>query len=213
MPAVLYLHGFASGPQSTKGIFFRDRFAAAGIHLDLPDLSGGDFEHLTITSQLAIIDQCAAALSPRVVIGSSLGAYLAALYAARHPGVFRALVLLAPAFGFPRRYPQSLGEDQLRLWRDRGWMEVYHYGCKRPCRLSYRLVQDGEQYEEEPDVRDPTLIIHGTRDEVVSPRDSGRFASGRANVELRLVDSDHQLLDALEEIWGAVHSFVSGVLR
>src|SRR3989442_129215 len=132
---VLYLHGFASGPQSSKGLFFQERFAALGIPVDLPDLSDGDFEHLTITHQLEVIDRRVQELTPALVIGSSLGGYLAALYAARHPGLFRHLVLLAPGFGFGRLWPQSLGEEQLRRWRERGWIEVYHYGLKRLSRL------------------------------------------------------------------------------
>ena len=148
MPGVLYLHGFASGPESTKGVLFRDRFAGRGIPVDLPDLAGGDFEHLTLTGQLAVIDQRVRERSPEAVIGSSLGGYLAALYAARRPGVFRALVLLAPGFGFARRWPASLGEDALRDWRERGWMEMYHYGLKGPCRLGYQLIEDGLRYED-----------------------------------------------------------------
>jgi pimeloyl-ACP methyl ester carboxylesterase len=209
MAPVLYLHGFASGSQSSKGLFFEQRFAAQGIEVDLPDLSGGDFEHLTLTSQLEVIDHRVAARAPAVVIGSSLGGYLAALYAARHPGAFRAVVLLAPGFGFARRWPQSLGEEALQLWRERGWLEVYHYGLNRPCRLGYELVEDGLRYEDYPEMQDPALVIQGTRDETVDPRYSQEFAKGRPNVTLHLLDSDHQLLDSLDRIWELIQSFFS----
>ena len=209
MPSVLYLHGFASGPQSSKGIFFQERFAALGAEVDLPDLTGGDFEHLTITGQLEVIDRSVRERRPAAVIGSSLGGYLAALYAARHPGAFQALILMAPGFGFARRWPQSLGEDAVKLWRERGWLEVYHYGEDRQRRLWYRLLEDGQRYEDYPEVSDPTLIIHGTRDETVDPRYSQEFARGRPNVTLHLLDSDHQLLDALDRIWEAALAFLS----
>jgi pimeloyl-ACP methyl ester carboxylesterase len=209
MPGVLYLHGFASGPQSSKGLFFRDRFAAQGVEADLPDLAGGDFEHLTLSGQLEVIDRRVRERRPSAVIGSSLGGYLAALYAARHPGAFRALVLLAPGFGFARRWPPTLGEDALRGWSERGWTEIYHYGLGRPCRLSYRIVEDGLFYEDYPNVRDPTLVIHGRRDETVPARYSEEFAARRPNVTLRLLDSDHQLLDVLEEVWRLVEEFLA----
>jgi len=205
---ILYLHGFASGPLSSKGAYFERRFAELGVPVDLPDLSGGDFEHLTLTSQLAVIGRRARELKPRAVIGSSLGGYLAALYAARNPDAFPALVLLAPGFGFARRWPQSLGEDVLRAWRERGWMEVYHYGLKRPCRLDFRLVEDGANYEDYPDVREPVLIVHGSRDGVVNPLWSQEFAAGRPNVTVRLVNSDHQMLDVLDLIWEIVKKFL-----
>jgi len=201
---VLYLHGFASGPESSKGAFFRRRFAELGVPVDLPDLAGGDFENLTITSQLEIATRRIAELGPELVIGSSLGGYLAALYAARHPGRVPRLALLAPGFGFGRLWPASLGEEQLRLYRQRGWMEVWHYSRKQTCRLSYRLVEDSRRYEDFPEVRDPTLLVHGTRDQVVNPALSQDFARDRPNIALHLLDSDHQLVDVLEGIWDLV---------
>src|SRR5690242_9590065 len=121
----IYLHGFASGPQSTKAQFFRSRLAAEGIELAIPDLSAGDFEHLTITGQLSQV-AAAAGGKPAVLIGSSMGGYLAALYAARHAEVAK-LVLMAPAFGFERRWREWLTPDQLAGWARSGYMEVFHY--------------------------------------------------------------------------------------
>jgi pimeloyl-ACP methyl ester carboxylesterase len=40
----------------------------------------------------------------------------------------------------------------------------------------------------------PTLIIHGTRDESISVRQSEEFSSQNPNVTLTRVDDDHQLL-------------------
>ena len=98
MNRILYLHGFASSPASSKARFFAERMRAAGALIDIPDLAAGDFEHLTISGQLRVIERAAAG-DPVALMGSSLGGYLAALYAARHPEVSR-VVLLAPAFGF-----------------------------------------------------------------------------------------------------------------
>jgi pimeloyl-ACP methyl ester carboxylesterase len=209
MRQVLYLHGFASGPRSSKGLFFRDRFAAQGVPVDLPDLAAGDFEHLTLTGQLEVVDARVQALAPEVLMGSSLGGYLAALYAARHPGRLRRVVLLAPGFGFARRWPESLGAEVLSQWRERGWTEVYHYGENRPARLGYQLVEDGRRYEDYPDVTDPVLVLHGTRDDVVPAAWSEEFAASRPNVTLRLVDSDHEMLDVLDQLWDEVWAFVA----
>ena len=91
---VLYLHGFASGPSSGKAQWFRRAFAERGIELEIPDLVEGGFENLTITGQLGVIERAAKG-EPVSLIGSSMGGYLAALYASRHPEAAR-LVLLAP---------------------------------------------------------------------------------------------------------------------
>ena len=83
---VVYLHGFASGPRSSKAQFFRSKLSERGVDVEIPRLDGGDFEHLTISSQLRIVKDAVAG-RPCVLFGSSLGGYLAALYAAEHPEV------------------------------------------------------------------------------------------------------------------------------
>jgi pimeloyl-ACP methyl ester carboxylesterase len=158
---VIYLHGFASGPTSNKAQFFRDRIP----RLQIPDLAQGDFERLTISGQLHVIER-AAADGPSTLIGSSLGGYLAALYAARHTEVTR-LVLLAPAFGFARRWAESAGTEE---WRRNGFAEVFHYADKRMRRLNYSFLEDALRYEDFPDSKQPALIFHGIRDDVVPPR-------------------------------------------
>jgi len=95
MTRVVYLHGFASSPSSTKARYFREKLEAAGAVVDVPDLAEGDFQHLTITGQMRVLERVAGG-RPVSLIGSSMGGYLAALYAARHTEVER-LALLAPA--------------------------------------------------------------------------------------------------------------------
>ncbi|MCC6862576.1 MAG: alpha/beta fold hydrolase [Bryobacterales bacterium] len=203
---VIYLHGFASGPSSSKARFFYQRFQGLGVEIEIPDLAGGAFEALTLTGQLGVVERLAAG-APCVLIGSSMGGYLAALHAARHPEV-RKLVLLAPAFGFARRWLQKLGPDLAGQWRSQGFLEVFHYAEQRPRRVGYRLIEDGKQYEDFPDVRQPVLIIHGRRDATVDAECSVEFARDRPNVRLELVDSDHQLLNVLEPAWQLTRDFL-----
>lgn len=207
MTRFVYLHGFASGPESSKGQFFRARFAETGRSLELPDLTEGDFEHTSLTQQFRFLERLLGS-DPAVLLGSSMGGYLAALAAARHSEQIPALVLLAPAFGLVRRWAESSEPEAMREWRQRGWRTVYHYGEQRERRLAYDLIADGVQYEDFPDVRQPALVIHGRRDEAVDYRLSERFSEARPNVELMLVDSDHQLLDTLDAMWERVSAFL-----
>lgn len=204
---LIYLHGFASGPQSSKGQYFRQRLAEMGHELELPELTQGDFEHTTLTQQLAFLDTLVGK-GPAILLGSSLGGYLAALFAARHPGRVPGVALFAPAFGFAHRWAESLGEAAVREWRKHGWRPVFHYGEKQEGRIGYGLLADGFQYEEFPDIRQPALVLHGRRDEAVDYRLAERFAAGRPNVELALYDSGHELLNVLEPMWERVRSFV-----
>lgn len=202
----IYLHGFASSPASQKALYFRDRLAEQGLDLAIPDLTCGDFEHLTITGQLTVIDSLVAG-QPSVLIGSSMGGYLAALYAAHHPQV-RRLVLLAPAFGFTHRWMETFGPQQVEEWKRTGYLEVYHYGDHQMRRLGYQLLEDGSQYEDFPALTQPTLIFHGEHDTVVPVGLSRTFSQQHPHVRLQVLDSDHQLLNVLPQIWQESRQFL-----
>jgi hypothetical protein len=206
MTPIVYLHGFASSPSSSKARFFRERLERAGARVEIPDLAAGDFEHLTISGQLAVLERAAAGL-PVALMGSSLGGYLAALYAARHPEVTR-LVLLAPAFGFARRWPERLGPNTVDEWRTRGTMDVFHYADNRLHPLSYGLLEDAGRYEDFPDFHQPALIFHGAQDDVVPAELSRQFAAAHPNATLEVLESGHELLNVLEHMAAQVVPFL-----
>jgi len=201
----LYLHGFASGPSSQKARFFRERFAELGIGLDVPDLAGGKFEQLTITGQLNVIERLSGN-EPVSLIGSSMGGYLAALYASRHPEVEK-LVLMAPAFCFPTRWPETLGDEAMEQWKRTGVLKVFHYSEGREAYLGYQLIEDGSKYELYPSFSQPALIFHGENDTVVPPGYSVTFAQGHPNATLRLMDSGHELTNVLNDMWMETEAF------
>jgi predicted esterase YcpF (UPF0227 family) len=106
----IYLHGFASSPNSTKAKYILERFAQNQIKLEIPDLNCDDFYHLTITRQL---EQVALLLEQKkdvTIIGSSLGGLTAAYIAEKYLQIKR-LVLLAPAFGFLSHWLPTLGTE------------------------------------------------------------------------------------------------------
>lgn len=205
--SILYLHGFASGPNSTKGSFFANQFQQIGVDVVQPDLNEGDFTGLTITRQLKLVDRVAREIGPQMVMGSSLGGYLAALYGALYPKEAPVLVLMAPAFGFPRRWTERLGEEAMLAWREKGTMPTYHYGEGGMREIGHGLYQDALWHDEFPSVSQPTLVFHGKYDEQVSAELSVQFATGKSNVELELLDSDHGLTDRLEAMWARVSRF------
>jgi pimeloyl-ACP methyl ester carboxylesterase len=206
MKPILYLHGFASGPFSSKARYFHRYLTDRGALVQVPDLAAGDFEHLTITGQLAVARRFLTG-GPVCLIGSSMGGYLAALLAARHAEIER-LVLLAPAFGFARRWPERLGAGQVALWRRTGWMEVFHYSEGRNRNLSSGLLDDGAQYEDFPDFPQPALIFHGSKDEVVPAAYSQEFAQAHSNAHLEILNSGHELTDVLDYMAPKVAHFL-----
>lgn len=205
---VLYLHGFASSPGSQKARFFAAKLQPLGFPIEILDLAEGDFEHLTITRQLQVIGR-AAANQPVILIGSSLGGYLAALYAARHPDVSR-VILLAPAFQFHELWAGQLSQSDLLSWRERGTMPVFHYGEQREMPISYELMEDASRYEAFPDFAQPALLFHGEQDPVVPFRLSSAFAESHSNTRLIRLPSGHELTDVLPAIWEASREFLLG---
>jgi uncharacterized protein len=205
---LVYLHGFASGPGSSKARYFAARVRERGGGLVVPDLAP-DFTHMTITSMLAIVDGALAGSGPAALFGSSLGGYLAALAAARDPRRVRGLVLFAPAFGFVRRWEERIGSDAVARWRRNGVAPVQHYGRERTEMLSIALLDDGRRWPEEPDPDVATLVFAGRRDDAVPLAAVERFVGARPDRrELVVFDSGHELTDVLDPMWDRTAAFL-----
>ncbi len=207
MVRILYLHGFASSARSRKASFFKEQLGRQGIAVDTPDLAGGDFRNLTLTGQLQAVERAAG--GDRVfLIGSSMGGYLAALFAARHPSV-SGMILLAPAFRFREHWVEVMGKEDFVRWKETGGTMVFHYGESREVPLGYQLMQDAEKYEACPDFDQPCLIFHGTEDPVVPIQFSEDFAARHPNVELVRLQSGHEMTDVLGIIWAKAWPYLA----
>ncbi|GAB4375114.1 MAG: alpha/beta fold hydrolase [Calditrichia bacterium] len=205
----IYLHGFLSGPNSHKGNFFRERFREKGIEIHFPDLNGGDFEHTTLSKQQEIIERLIDSIDDQItVVGSSLGGYLAAVSAEKYKKI-RRLVLMAPAFKFADRYLQKFTETQLQAWKEKDYMEVYHYHFQKTCRLHYGIVEDAKNFSHQTFGRQlPALIFHGIRDDSVPFQLSVEYLQDHPMTDLILFHSDHGLIDKLDLMWKYMGNFL-----
>ncbi|HTP53188.1 MAG TPA: YqiA/YcfP family alpha/beta fold hydrolase [Anaeromyxobacteraceae bacterium] len=197
---ILYLHGFASGPNSHKATAFRDRFRELGVEVHCPDLTPGPdgFELSTPSSMLAIAEAALGARTgPHALIGSSLGGYLAALAAARNPSVAR-LFLLAPAFRLYERWSARLGRSELERWRARGSREVFHHASNRERRIGWAFFEDAARLPPFPAVTVPSLAIAGVRDEMVALADVEAFVERTPGARLLKVDDAHELAQSID---------------
>jgi len=86
---------------------------------------------------------------------------------------------------------------------------VFHYGYKGEIPLGYQLMEDSQNYEDEPEFAQPALVLHGSRDPVVPASISASYAARHPNVTLRLFDSGHELTDVLEDLWSETAAFLS----
>jgi len=205
----LWLHGFASGPTSSKGQFVRERLRERGIELEIPDLNEPSFFDLTVSRMLARLDELTAG-DEAILFGSSLGGFTAATWAATRPGRVPALVLLAPAFDLGRRWAARMDPGDLRLWRSSGRLAFDHYARGRKEELSYAFLEDAHRHPGFPLPQCPALVIQGTKDDVVDPalaREFVRRMDGRA----RLVElaEGHELNGDLPGLWRHIDGFLA----
>ena len=195
----IYLHGFASSPQSQKATAFKKRFSELGLPLTVPDLEGGDFKHLTISRQIRIINETLDAFPDATwaLIGSSMGGYLAALTGQLRPEV-KALYLMCPGFNFIRRWRLAMADE---IQKGEGLIRVFNYRYNKNMELDLEIFEDAEQWEAiDFDRPVSTRIIHGLHDETVDIEESRNFARQHSWVNLKELDSDHGLISHLNWI-------------
>ena len=206
----LYLHGFASSPNSYKAQYMQQRFTELGLTLHIPDLNLTDFSTVTLSQQLDYLQSKYFTEGQAIaVIGSSLGGFLAVQLAALSPLVEK-LVLFAPAFGFGERVAKAIGVENMANWQQTGVRQFYHYGLKRNVNLHYEFIADAQSFSEDRLTRSlPILIIHGIHDDVVPSVLSEEFTKGRSQVSLKLVEDDHALGKDLEGYWQDIRRFLA----
>ena len=207
---LLYLHGFASGPQSFKARRFEHHLGRRGLALEIPALDEGDFERLTLSRQLALVERLTReAPRPHVLIGSSMGGYLALLHAAAHP--VDALVVMAPAVDFARRWRERVPAEQLASWERTGRMWVDHHALKRKAPLGVDLLHDAALHAPWPVVKAPTLVLQGVRDEVVPLAPVQHWVERTPSARLLTYDSDHELTDVADTLCEEALRFLAEV--
>jgi len=215
-PRWLYMHGFASGPGSRKAVALAEHFAGRGIELARLDGRVPSFERWRLSAMIDVIRGAIGDGTDRaVVFGSSLGG-LAAARAAELDARICALVLLAPAFRIAERWPARIGEDAFRAWERSGWIEVHDHVTDAPARMHFDFIRDAREVEGRsggtPDVRVPTLVIHGARDDVVDPALSRAWVAGKRHVRLVEVDDEHELAASIPLIIARAEEFLGGFL-
>jgi pimeloyl-ACP methyl ester carboxylesterase len=202
---VVYLHGFASSPGSSKAVRFARELAGLGVGFSCPDFNEPEFETMTVTR---MIEQTRMAVEgaprgPVALVGSSLGGFVAVHAAAADAGVrVDRLVLLAPALDFGGNRLRDFGPYSIQEWRARGRLEVMHYAREARCAIGFGLYEDALRYDAFTlDVPLPTLVFQGRFDDTVSPEVVEAWCAGRPSVSLHLVDDGHQLSGSMDEIW------------
>jgi pimeloyl-ACP methyl ester carboxylesterase len=209
-PSWLYLHGFASGPASTKARAFVEWGKARRLEIEALDLRRPSLSHLRFSEIVATTRRAIDELGPRarvVLVGSSLGGLTACRVAEQEPRV-AALFLMAPAFRLAERWRQRLGEKAWAEWRDSNALAIHDYVTREDTFVDFGFVEELARLDDDfPDVRVPTCIVHGRGDETVDVQLSRDWAKGRRHVRLVEVDDGHELRSSIPRILTEAESF------
>lgn len=199
----VYLHGFASGKNSGKGLLLKKFFAEQPekIELHLPDLNIPSFEKLSVT---AIVEH----LKNKILndnqqyrlIGSSLGGLIAATLASELKGSskIQSLILLCPALDASNRWKAKMTDSELNEWKLQGNRNYYNYNTNSEQPLHYEFYEDLIKQVQNPIVDVPLTIVHGINDDIVPISISRTYVEllqkkGLEN-ELIEVDDGHSLM-------------------
>lgn len=208
MSNILFLHGFASSPHCRKAVWFGPRFQERGVAFSAPELEHGGFRNLTISSMIDVVSRAAAG-NKVTLIGSSLGGYVAAVYAALHPDQVDRLILMAPAFDFANLWLEQIGPESAMAWKQTGVLRMMHYGMGQETEIAYSLIEDALKYPAEPQPSHPALVFHGLNDTVVLPAVARKWcAQSPSNRRLILHDDGHELGEVLEPMWDETLPFL-----
>ncbi len=146
---------------------------------------------------------------PVVLIGSSLGGFVAVQTAIDRPARVERLVLLAPALDFRAERVGELGDRSVEEWRRTGRLDVFHFAYGRVMPLHYELFADAQRYQPHAArVTVPIQVFQGRRDTAVDPVAVEQWTRLQPDAELHLLDDDHQMHASLDDIWRETARFV-----
>ena len=209
-PVGVFVHGFRSTCAGDKSLALAHSAALHGrswLRFDLRGHggSGGDFRDFRVSAALedvlAVLDWCPP--RPVVIIGSSLGGWLAVLAAEIRPERIAQLVLIAPAFNFLDEGFAALFSGRMGTWRARGEMTFDDPFAGGQFTMAYAVLADARRFDvldRDLSLRCPVDIYHGEQDQVVSIGLSRRFAErvDAPGVVLHAMPGgDHRLIHAV----------------
>lgn len=205
-PTVVWLGGFRSDMVGTKAQALADRALKDGRSYLRFDYfghgeSGGEFAEGTITrwraDALAAIDRLTE--GPLVLVGSSMGGWLACLAAMARPDRLKGLVLIAPAADFTERLmaPEMDAAAKAEMTKTGVWLRPSDYGDPYP--ITRALLEDGARWGILPGpirLGAPVRILQGGADPDVPWRHALALADAIEDEDLVFTlirDGDHRL--------------------
>lgn len=206
-PGIVFCGGFMSDMQGSKAKAIEDfcrEYGRAFVRFDYRGhgLSKGNLLKATIsdwlTDALAILEHLTQ--GPQIIIGSSMGAWIAALLTKAKPERVKKLIGIATASDFTENLIWARLPDEMQQQLMSG--EILYLPAQagaKPYPITRRFIEDGRQnllLKSAIPIYCPVNLLHGMQDEDVPWHTSLQLAEQieSADVKLTLIkDGDHRL--------------------
>ena len=200
---VLWAHGLEGSPDGSKPTWMIENLGWDVVSVNM------SIRGWTIADQTkAVLDKVSEVDDFDLIMGSSYGGLAVANAANELPDRDLRLVLMAPAFGLAENFQNIAGKEGLNQWENNGFRPYFHHGLNKEIKLSWDFMVSAKKMSW-PEMKHPTVIIHGISDEIVSIESSRKVEESNSNVELIEVDDGHRLGDSLQFIPIAVEKVLS----
>ena len=225
-PGVVFLGGFRSDMTGTKALFLQDWAAKQGRAFLRFDYSGhgrssGDFLDGAIGDWFEDAQAVVAHLTsgPQILVGSSMGGWIALLLANAMPERVAGLVGIAAAPDFTEDSMWArFSPAERETLAERGWVNLPSDYADQPYVITRRLIEEGRSrlvLRDALDLPFPVRLLQGTADTDVPPSVALRLLDHAASPDLRLTlvkGADHRFStpECLEMIPQAIAEVIEG---
>lgn len=208
-PGLFWLGGYRSDMAGSKALALDDLGAEQGLAVTRFDysghgISGGNFDLGTISRWLEEAEAVFARTDgPQIIIGSSMGGWIALLLAKRllaRGAPARGLVLIAPAPDMTHELMlPSFTQDEHESLQNKGYIDQPSQYSETPYRITRKLIEDGKSHLLFGNVIEtgcPVTILQGGKDPDVPPSHAIKLVTHILHdpVTLTMVpDGDHRL--------------------
>ena len=228
-PGIVFLSGFGSDMAGTKATHLAATVSERGhayLRFDYQGhgLSSGRFEDGTIGIWTAdAIDAIEALTSgPQILVGSSMGGWIALLIAKRRPELVAGIVGIAAAPDFTEEYALERLDPDLRKQMERaGQIAIPSPYSSSPTIITRALVEDGKHqkiFGSRLNLPGATRLLHGTDDADVPPDTAMRLLAHATCDDMRTTfvkHADHMFStpECLAIIDQAVDSVIDALVK
>ena len=191
---ILFAHGLEGSPNGSKPTWMKE---SLDWEIICPEMSNNGW---TIADQTEVIAEAIAENEDiDIIMGSSYGGLAIANASERFAERNLRLVLLAPAFGLAENFRSIAGEQGLTEWKNIGSRQYFHHGFGHEVEFGWDFITSADEMSW-PNLHHPTIILHGSKDDIVPIESSRKVSESNELVELIEVEDGHRLAKSLHFI-------------